>query len=256
MFDTVELGREIVEEERVDDLVDVPDGGVVHASLAALVVAEGLLHQRAEDDGADGAPVEPVAGREQGFAYQVGELWNLDAFGEQAAVDVREAFEVVLQILVALVERGVQDVEQVDDGAAQVRGVVAFDVLAERVAGVESGVLGVQAEHEAHGQHGEAVVAFRVVGIVVLRGERVVQVRDEQARVLGQLLLDHDAGMLAAEDRFQGAQVFAEVLQRELVHGCSCGAWILFQVVEAEGFEVARAQHRGLLAQRQGVRVA
>lgn len=76
VFDTVELGREIVEEERVDDLVDVPDGGVVHASLAALVVAEGLLHQRAEDDGADGAPVEPVAGREQGFAYQVGELWN------------------------------------------------------------------------------------------------------------------------------------------------------------------------------------
>ncbi|MEI2810726.1 MAG: hypothetical protein V9F00_11110 [Nocardioides sp.] len=55
--DAVELGPELVEEERVEGLEDVLLGGVVLAELAAgLGVAHGLEHG-AEDCRADGLPV-------------------------------------------------------------------------------------------------------------------------------------------------------------------------------------------------------
>ena len=119
----LELGLEAVEEERVDEPVDVLHGGVVHAALAPLVVAQGLLHQGAEDDGADVLPVEPVPRVDHRVADLV----------EQTAVDVVEPGELVLEVLVALVLRGVEHLEQVDDCAAQMAGVVALHVVAERV---------------------------------------------------------------------------------------------------------------------------
>ena len=96
----------------------------------------------------------------------------------------------------------------------------------------------------------------RVVGVVVLPGEGVVQVGNQHARVLGELLLHAHAGVLRAEDRRQGSQMVAQLLQGELVGWLAGGARVPVQIVEAEAFEVARAQHRGLHAERKRVRVA
>lgn len=185
VLDGLELRLQPVEEERVDEPVDILHRRVVHAALAPLVMRKRLLHQTAEDDGADVLPLEPLARMNHRVPDFVGELRNLYRLGEQAAVDVVERGEVILKVLVPLRLRGVEHLEQVDDCTAQVAGVVAFDVVAECVRWEQSGVFGVQEEHDAHRQHCEAVVCLGVVGVGVLLGQGVVQVRHEDAGVLG-----------------------------------------------------------------------
>ena len=251
VLDPFKLGGEPVEEEGVDDAVDVPDGGVVHAALAPLVVAEGLLHERAEDDGADAAPVESAGCLEERVADGVGELGDLDPLRVQAAVDVGKRLELVVQVRVAVPGARVERVEQVDQAAAQVRGVLGLDELAERVRGEQPGVLRVHGEHEAHGEHGEVVVHLRGLLAPALRvafHERVVQPGDAHARVHRQLLLEHEPGVLLVEDAVERAHVVGEVLEAELGVRAVVGAGVLVQVVDAERAEVAGAQRARLLA--------
>jgi len=136
-----------------------------------LVVAQGLLHEAAEDDGADPVPVEPVAGREQGVSNRVGEPGYLDVLGEQSAVDVREPGEFGFEVSVAFLRFGVERCEQVDDAAAQAGRVERFDVPAERALWEQSGILGVQTEYEPDGEDGEAVMRSQGVGVGVLGGD-------------------------------------------------------------------------------------
>ena len=57
----------------------------------------------------------------------------------------------------------------------------------------EPGILGVQAEHDAHGQRGQRVMRSRRVRVSVFFRQGVVQVRYQLARAFGKLLLDDDA---------------------------------------------------------------
>ena len=52
-LDGVQLGPEVVQEQGVDDLVDVLDGGVVHPAGAPGLLVQGALKDGAEDGGAD-----------------------------------------------------------------------------------------------------------------------------------------------------------------------------------------------------------
>ena len=54
----VELVAQIVQEKRVDDLVDVLDAGIMHAAAAARLGVKGALEHGAEDGGRNLAPVK------------------------------------------------------------------------------------------------------------------------------------------------------------------------------------------------------
>lgn len=90
--DLIQLSAQLVQEQRVDHLMDILDGGIVHPALApSFRVQRGFKH-RAEYGGADLAPVEVLAGLgQQQFIDRFIEGWNLDIFiREQAAVDIGE----------------------------------------------------------------------------------------------------------------------------------------------------------------------
>ena len=91
-----EGGLEVVEEERVDDLVDVLGAGVVHTPSAPLVVGEAPLEDGAEDRGVDLGPVELLAAlHDDGGAQVLRERGDDGALGEEATVHVRERLEQV-----------------------------------------------------------------------------------------------------------------------------------------------------------------
>ena len=86
----LQLGPQVVEEERVEHLEDVRHAGVVHAEGAAfLVIGHGLDHG-AEDVGVDLRPVEAADVEEIG-TRDLAEARHVHAAGEEAAVDIREA---------------------------------------------------------------------------------------------------------------------------------------------------------------------
>ena len=67
-FGLVELGAQVVEEQRPDQLEDVLFAGVVRAEVAARLGVHDRLEQRAEDGRADLAPVQS-GGVEQALAH-------------------------------------------------------------------------------------------------------------------------------------------------------------------------------------------
>src|SRR5699024_12628359 len=88
---------QLVEEEGLDGLEDVGFGRVMLAELAAgLAVLDGL-EQRPEDRGADLGPVERAC-LEQEVAHPLVEGGDVGAFGEDAAVDIGEASDEVVEV--------------------------------------------------------------------------------------------------------------------------------------------------------------
>ena len=107
--DAVEFRAQGVEEERVDDFVDVLDGGVVHAAGAAGLGVERALEDGAEDGRRDFRPVEAQGGFPQdGFAQAVRELRDFHGAGEERAVDVGERREGGLEVGGTFFARGVE----------------------------------------------------------------------------------------------------------------------------------------------------
>ena len=113
LLDFVQLAAQAVQKQRVDHLVDVLDGSVVHPAGAAGLGVEGALEHCAEDGGADVPPVEVLADVVQ---QQVDDLLveprDLDALiREQAAVHIGEGCQLVLHVRVAVGFFGVQHPE-------------------------------------------------------------------------------------------------------------------------------------------------
>ncbi|TRW14020.1 hypothetical protein FMM06_09780 [Glacieibacterium frigidum] len=174
-----QLGTQIVEEQRPDDLQDVGLAGIVCACLAALAGVHHRLEQRPEDRWADLAPVE-AAGVEQHLAHVAVEVGGAQRAREQRAVDVRELAQLVAQQLAAPLGRRVEDVEDLVKPFAQVAAVgrgVGEDILQEDVAGFEdAGVVGEHAEQQADEQ------AFEVVTVIARRGQRIVEAAHQFGR--------------------------------------------------------------------------
>jgi len=129
-----QLGAEVVEEEGVDDAADVFLGGVVGAFGAAFAGFHDALKERAEDAGGDARPVKAAA-LEEGDAVRGGGVGEVEAFGEEAAVDVGEGAVVGGEVRGARGGGGVEHLEEAGEAFAEV-GAVAGGVFNEAGEGV------------------------------------------------------------------------------------------------------------------------
>ena len=162
-----EGGLEVVEEERVDDLVDVLGAGVVHTPSAPLVVGEAAFEDGSEDRGVDLGPVELLAAlHDDGGAQVLGERGDDGALGEEAAVHVGEGLEEVAREGVARVVGRVQPLEEVAQGVPEVVCREVLDVVPEGVLRDETRlVLAEHEEHHAAAEGADGVVRSLVVAI-------------------------------------------------------------------------------------------
>ena len=152
-IDGCEFSSQAIKEERVDDLVDVGDGRVVHPAFAARLGVERRFEDRAEDDRRDARPVELLAAfaqhKVEDFVVEGGDF---DFAAEEAAVDIGEGGQVGFEIGVALFGRRVEDLEEVDQRAPRARGGELLQVVVELEAAEDLRVLGVEEEDDADAQ--------------------------------------------------------------------------------------------------------
>ena len=241
-----ELGPQVVQEQRLDDLQDVLLGGVVGALGAALLGVHDRLEQRPEDGRGDVGPVE-AAGVQQRPAHRRGEGGDAQRAAKQVAVDVGKARQVVVQRAGALGLRRIEHLEELRQPRPKVGAVFArsrLDEVEEDVARLEdAGVVGEQAEDDAHQE------AFQVVALVARGGERVVQPADQFGGLdVGRVLIVERAA-LHAEDE-------AELFDVGVQLGEGKGGGVSFvEVVQLEGLEVADQDVAGALVLRQGIDV-
>lgn len=128
----------------------------MHSAGAAGLGVQGRLEHPAEDRGADARPVGlPWDVEQENQANVVGEVGDLDHIAEQAAIDVREALEILVEVGVALGDRGVEDGEEILKCSMHLESVVLIEVVEEHILAEQARVLGVEAEHEKHAQHVE-----------------------------------------------------------------------------------------------------
>ena len=171
-LELLEVGTELIEEKRAQHFHDVAFAGVVRALLAAGLVVEHTLKERAEDGGGNFRPLE-IATVEQRFAHPTGAAGEAEALGEQVAVHVTKAVE-----RIGVVERGVglravQPVEEAVQLRTEIGAVLArlrADELRESLRLENERVLGEQAEEHAHEQ------AFQLVAGEAAGPERIVQI--------------------------------------------------------------------------------
>ena len=208
----LELGAQVVQEQRLDDLQDVLLGGVVGALGAAGRGLHDGLEQRAEDGGRDGGPVE-AARVEQRLAHGRVEVGNAQRAAEQGAVDVREARQIFVQRLLAAVLRRVEHLEQPRQPRPQVRAVLAragFQQVEEDVARLEdAGVVREQAEDGAHQE------PLQVVAGIAGGFQRVVQAAHAFGRAHVDRVLIPEGAPLHAQDEAEGFDVAGQVGQGE-----------------------------------------
>ncbi len=242
----LELDAQVVQEQRLDDLEDVRFGCVVAALDPLLRGLHHRLEQRAEDRRRDRGPVE-TAGVEQGLTHSGVELRNRQGLGEQIAVDVGEAGEVLVQRCLASVLGRVEHLEQARQPAAEVAAVrrgALFEEFKELVAGLEdAGVVGEEAEHRPHQEQ------LQVVAAVTGLAQTVV----EPGHQLGGLGVDR---VLVAERAALDAQDEAELLDVSGQLGEREARLLAF--VEVEQFEVLKIAHQqvaGPLVLRESVEV-
>lgn len=170
LFDLCYLPFQVVQEEWVNDFVDVFDAGIVHPARTTCLRVQGAFKDSTKDGGADDRPIKPRAGLHQDevdhFVSQPGDLDVL--IGEQTAVDVGEGGKVFVQIRVPLLRRLVQDLEERDERSA-VLCAVLFQVIVELVSTAENtGVFGVQTEHQTDTQRVQAFQGVRGGRVFVL----------------------------------------------------------------------------------------
>ena len=174
-LDGGELGLQVVQEQRVDDLVYVLHAGVVHAPRPAGIRVQRALESGAEDGGADVLPVEP--GRclgQQVLPDLLRELRDDDALvGEQPAVDVREVEQLGVLVGVAQVVGRVQDAEKILERLAHLGRGRILHVTEERLVLLKQArILGEQEEHQPDQQDVQRALLVLVgVDVYILRGE-------------------------------------------------------------------------------------
>lgn len=254
--DGIELFLQAVQEQRVYHLVDVLGAGVVHAARAAGLRVQGGLEDAAEDGGADLRPVGLLGHLEQELELDlVGEVGDLGFLREQPPVDVGEGLD-RLVVGVALVDRSVERLEEPLECHAHVLRLDVPQVVQERVLGEELRVLAEQAEHQAHAQDVEGLLALLGLGVDVLRLQQGVQLADEAARLHRDLLLALGSAVGGVGDEVKQVRVPPKLLQGELdVLARELGAGARVAVVHAEGGEVAHHHEARLAIAREALRV-
>ncbi len=236
----IELGTEFIEEEGADEFEDVFFGRVVGTDLASLGGIHDALEEGSEDGGGDAGPLEG-AGFEQLAAHEGVKIGEGDALGEEGAVDVGEGGEVFIEVGLALVFGGVEDIEEAGEFGAGIRAIEGGAVFEEELEVLlveDAGVIGEEAEEQADEKDAEIVPgeAAGVEGIV------------EAGHDLGGLdvggVLGVEFLLFVAGDEGEAADVFVEIAEGEddggglaLEQG-EIGILFGFEVVEGDAFEI------------------
>ena len=219
VFDLVQLAAQAAQKQRVDHLVDVLDGGVVHPARAAGLGVQGALEHRAEDGGADVPPVEVLADVVQ---QQVDDLLveprNLDTLiREQSAVHIGEGGQLVLHVGVAVSLFGVQHPEQLDQLGPDVGDVPVrhfLEIVVElAVPAEDAGVLGIEAEHQPDAEHIQAFQAVWISGVLVLRQNFVVECAHQLAGLEGNFHFLLDIAVAGVHQELQAIIFLFQVLE-------------------------------------------
>lgn len=183
--------------------MDVLGAGVVHAARAASLRVQGGLEDAAEDGGADLRPVGLLGYLEQELELDlVGEVGDLGVLREKPPVDVGEGLDRFV-VGVAVINRCVERLEEPLERHAHVLGFDVSQVVQERVLGEELRVLAEQAEHQAHAQDVEGLLALLGLRVDILRLKQGVQLADEAARLHRDLLLAFGAAIGGVGDEIQ-----------------------------------------------------
>ena len=233
----LELGPEFIEEERLDELEDVGLAGVVRAEVAAGLGVHGALEEGAEDGRADAAPVEAGA-FQQGDAHAAVPIGDGQRLGEELSVDVFEVGQALVQVLLALFRRGVQQLEQAGQLRAEVGAVLTrlvHDVVVEGIELEDAGIVGEEDEEQAH------EVDFQLLAGIAGGLELVVQLAHQLggADVHG-VLLAHGPRLVAG-DEVEEADAFRQFLQGQFDFAA------LLQVMQHEACKIADDDVAGLL---------
>ena len=242
----LELGVQVIHEQRLDHLEDVFLGRVVRPLRPALRRVHDRLEERAEDRRRNVRPVE-AAGVEQRPAHRGVEREHPQMSLEQVAVDVGEPRQVLVESRRALVLQRVEHFEQLREPRPEIGPVLArarLDEVEEDVARLEyPGVVGEHAEHDAHEE------AFQIVAPVSGIGERVVQPPDQLGGLDVRRVLVAERPALHPEDEAERLDMRRQVRERE-------GDGLpLVQVVKLEGLEVAHQDEARALAFWQRVEI-
>ena len=99
--DFVKLSFQFVQKQRVNDLVDIFNAGIVHTAAAAGFGVQGAFKDGTENCGAYLCPIEIFACfYKQQLPDLVGKRWYLNIFvREQPAVNIRECSQIRVVIL-------------------------------------------------------------------------------------------------------------------------------------------------------------
>ena len=246
----VQFLPELVQEKRVDDLVDVLDAGVVHAAGAARFRVERAFEDRAENGRGDAAPVEVVAGlcEEQIFHLVVQER-DFDVFiGEKAAVDIGKRGEVGREIGVAVLRLRVQNFEQVQHGPAEVFGGELGEIVVKLVFEREDArILGIQAENKADAEFVQAFECGFGGFVDVALQNLIIEVSDKLTCLYGKLHFALDVIVCDIDQEVEPGTVFGEFFEQNLIGG----AGGILHVVDEERGEIASDDPTGMLGDRQ-----
>jgi len=195
--DRFELGPQVVEKQGVDQLEDIAFGGVVRPDLTALRGLHDRLEERAEHGGRDPAPVEAGAADER-IAHLRVHVGQRQCLREQPAVHVGQAQQALVEVLLTLLARRVEHLEEPGEVQAEIRAVrprLVLDVLRESVGVEDAGVLGEEAEEDAHQE------AFqRVAGVAAGRHGVVKPPHDLGRPDVNRIFLAERADLVAGNE--------------------------------------------------------
>ena len=190
----------------------------MHTARAACLRIERTLEDSAEDSRRDLAPVEVVAGfaKEQ-VAQFIGELRDrLVLQREQATIDIRESGEFGFEVWVALIERCVEHLKEIEECTAELRSRNILDIVAKLLfSAKDTCVFGIEAEHKAHAQHIEAMERFGRCRVKVLGKEAVVDHADDFACFFGDLQLAVEVGIAHLHEESEAVVLLVEVLEED-----------------------------------------
>jgi len=200
-----------IDDRRLDDLHDVGWEGEVSAEGVALFLAQRMLEERAENLGGDFRPVGVA-----GFA-DLGQLVfdrELDGggHGEQAAVEVADAFEAAAGIAGGIVHRLEERMEEVVSLGG---GLTVFDDVGDGVLGQQPDVLGKKGNEQLEDET-LAGLEGDVTGLElgVEQGQAIGGLAGDGFAVIGE-----DRGLVGGEEKGQRAPAVGEFPDRELVLG-------------------------------------
>ena len=242
----LELGAQVVHEQRLDHLEDILLGRVVRSLRPAFHRIHHRLEQRTEDSGREFRPVE-AAGVQQRPTHRRVERERPQVPLEEFAVDIGKPRQVLIEGCGALVLRRVEHLEQLREPRPEIRPVLAgarLDEVEEDIARLEyPGIVGEHAEHHPHEG------TFQIVAPVSSIGERIVQTPDQLGRFDVSRVLVAERPALHPEDEAERLDMCRQVRERE-GDGLS-----LVKIVKLEGLEVAHKDEARALAFRQRVEI-